>query len=57
MAACFLVLRGIIAKLHILSDLHLEFSRFDPIETDADVIVLAGDIWKGANGIKWARGQ
>lgn len=57
MAACFLVLRGIIVKLHILSDLHLEFSRFDPIETDADVIVLAGDIWKGANGIRWARGQ
>ena len=35
MAACFLVLRGIIVKLHILSDLHLEFARFDPIETDA----------------------
>lgn len=22
-------------KLHILSDLHLEFSQFDPIKTDA----------------------
>lgn len=44
-------------KLHILSDLHLEFSRFDPIETDADVVVLAGDIAKGAHGIGWARAQ
>lgn len=41
-------------KLHILSDLHLEFSSFDPIKTDADAIVLAGDIWKGAQGIQWA---
>lgn len=42
-------------KLHILSDLHLEFSTFDPIETDADVVVLAGDIGKKASGIMWAR--
>lgn len=42
-------------KLHILSDLHLEFSTFEPIETDADVVVLAGDIWKKSSGIIWAR--
>lgn len=42
-------------KLYILSDLHLEFSTFEPFETDADVIVLAGDIGKRANGISWAR--
>lgn len=42
-------------KLHILSDLHLEFSTFDPIETDADVVVLAGDIGKKSSGIIWAR--
>jgi predicted phosphodiesterase len=43
-------------KLHILSDLHLEFSTFEPIETDADVVVLAGDIGKKSSGIIWARG-
>ncbi|OGT14674.1 MAG: hypothetical protein A3J49_15690 [Gallionellales bacterium RIFCSPHIGHO2_02_FULL_57_16] len=42
-------------KLYILSDLHLEFSTFEPFETDADVVVLAGDIGKRANGILWAR--
>ena len=42
-------------KLHILSDLHLEFSTFQPPPTDADVIVLAGDIDKGNKGIYWAR--
>jgi predicted phosphodiesterase len=42
-------------KLHILSDLHLEFSSFTPPATDADVVVLAGDIWKGSAGIDWAR--
>jgi predicted phosphodiesterase len=42
-------------KLHILSDLHLEFSTFQPLATDADVIVLAGDIGKGNKGVYWAR--
>jgi predicted phosphodiesterase len=42
-------------KLHILSDLHLEFSTFEPPATDADIIILAGDIGKGSNGIDWAR--
>ena len=42
-------------KLHIMSDLHLEFSTFEPPETDADVIILAGDIAKVADGIHWAR--
>lgn len=42
-------------KLYILSDLHLEFSTFEPPATDADVIVLAGDIGKAALGIFWAR--
>ena len=46
-------------KLHIISDLHLEFAQFQPHSAsfDADVIVLAGDIWKGANGLFWAREQ
>jgi hypothetical protein len=31
-------------KLHILSDLHTEFAAFAPPETDADAVILAGDI-------------
>lgn len=44
-------------KLSVFSDLHLEFSGFQPlISADAaDVIVLAGDIWKKDHGIHWAR--
>ncbi len=46
-------------KIHILSDLHLEMRRGatyqpDDVAKDADVIVLAGDIGKVANGIGWA---
>ena len=44
-------------KLHILSDLHLEFSDFDLPETDADIIVLAGDIGLGTKGLEWASQQ
>lgn len=42
-------------KLHILSDLHLEFSTFEPQVTDVDIIILAGDIGKDSNGIDWMR--
>ena len=41
-------------KLQILSDLHLEVADFDPPATDADVVVLAGDIGRGVAGIDWA---
>lgn len=44
-------------KLHILSDLHTEFSDFDPPETDADVVVLSGDIGVGTGGLEWAARQ
>ena len=44
-------------KLHILSDLHLEFGDFVLPETDADVLILAGDIGIGADGIQWATAQ
>lgn len=40
-------------RLHVLSDLHLEFAPFQPPATEADVIVLAGDIHTGANGLRW----
>jgi len=45
-------------KLYVLSDLHLEFASFtpDPEAADAaDVIVLAGDIQVGVEGIVWAQ--
>ncbi len=42
-------------RLHILSDIHLEFATFKPPETDADIIVLAGDIDNNFRGIVWAR--
>ena len=42
-------------KLYILSDLHMEMSKFEPPATDADVIVLAGDIAVGNKGVYWAR--
>lgn len=44
-------------KIQIASDLHLEFHREGELLldwTDADVIVLAGDIGSGASGVKWA---
>jgi predicted phosphodiesterase len=41
-------------KIHVLSDLHLEFADFQPPATDADVVVLAGDISVGSKGIAWA---
>lgn len=42
-------------KLQVLSDIHLEFSNFIPPKTDVDIIVLAGDIGKSADGLDWAR--
>ena len=42
-------------KLQILSDLHLEYRRHLVIpHTDADVVILAGDIDVGTDGIRWA---
>lgn len=48
-------------KLLVLSDLHNEVLRIDPvidgrrIDTDADVVVLAGDIHEGVQAPMWAR--
>ena len=41
-------------RLHLLSDLHLEFGPTHIPETDADVIVLAGDIHLRCSGHDWA---
>ena len=43
--------------LHILGDLHLEFGAINIPATNADVIVLAGDIHVGREGLRWARKQ
>ena len=44
-------------RIQILSDLHLEFDRdgqlFQPEKTDADVLVLGGDIQVGLEQIQW----
>ena len=42
-------------KLHILSDLHIEFEMFDPPQTGADVVILEGDIHVGKKGLAWAQ--
>ena len=41
-------------RIHLLSDLHIEFDRFIPPAVDADVVILAGDIGVGTLGVKWA---
>ena len=41
-------------KLLVLSDLHLEFEPICIPDTDADVIILAGDINLKIRGIEWA---
>ena len=40
--------------LHILSDLHIEFGELELSETNADVVILAGDIHVGKKGFDWA---
>ena len=48
-------------KILLLSDLHLEFAKFSPVHNDqriddgVDVVILAGDISEGTQGIRWAR--
>jgi predicted phosphodiesterase len=41
-------------RIHVLSDLHLEFGSPPPPAVDADVVVLAGDIARGTDGVQWA---
>jgi predicted phosphodiesterase len=43
-------------KLHVLSDLHLSVSDLDPPRTDADVVILAGDIARPKEAVAWALG-
>ncbi|NQZ09382.1 MAG: metallophosphoesterase [Algicola sp.] len=41
-------------KVQLLSDLHVEFGEYRYQSTDADVVILAGDIHVGEKGIDWA---
>ena len=41
-------------RIHLLSDLHLEVSSYQPVITDADVVILAGDVHTKARGVRWA---
>lgn len=40
-------------RIQVLSDLHLEFASLTVPKTDADVVVLAGDIHVGAEATRW----
>lgn len=42
-------------KIQVFSDIHIEFSSFTPEPSDADVVVLAGDIGVGIAGLEWAK--
>jgi predicted phosphodiesterase len=42
-------------RLHVLSDLHLEFGPVEFPATDTDAVVLAGDIHLGSDGCSWMR--
>ena len=42
-------------KLHLLSDLHLEFAPFTPPKTVADLVILAGDVQPGVKALPWIK--
>ena len=42
-------------RLHVVSDLHLEFGPCDLPKVDADCMILAGDIHVKKNGLQWIR--
>ena len=44
-------------KMHIMSDLHVEFADFTVPDVAADVVVLAGDTHVGLRGLRWVLGQ
>ncbi|OIQ85170.1 hypothetical protein GALL_330010 [mine drainage metagenome] len=42
-------------NIHLLSDLHLSVHPFDPPQTDADLVVIAGDLGRPEQAMAWAR--
>lgn len=47
--------KGLVMKILVLSDLHNEINPIVPLQLDVDVVILAGDINEGGEGIRWAR--
>lgn len=43
-------------NIQLMSDLHLEHGDMPVPHTDADVVILAGDIHPGTKGLEWAKG-
>lgn len=41
-------------KIHVISDVHIEFNPFEIPSEPADVVILAGDTHTGEQGIQWA---
>ncbi len=41
-------------RIHLLSDIHLEHQDYSPAITDADIVILAGDIAEKDRGVRWA---
>lgn len=41
-------------KIHIISDIHLEFADMTIPDVDADITVIAGDLHVGSEGLRWA---
>jgi hypothetical protein len=47
-----------VLKVRVLSDLHMEFTNYQPAHLESigeDLVVLAGDIGVGIKGIEWAK--
>jgi Icc-related predicted phosphoesterase len=44
-------------KLHVLSDLHVEFGDFAVPDVGADAVVMAGDTHVGNRGLRWVLDQ
>lgn len=44
-------------RLHILSDLHIEFGDIKLPKVSSDIIVLAGDIHIGTKGLNWIKNK
>ncbi len=44
-------------KLHVLSDIHVEFGDFVVPDVGADVVVMAGDTHVGTRGLRWVLKQ
>ena len=40
-------------KLQFFSDIHLEFGPFEIPQTEADVVIAAGDVGLGSEGVDW----